>query len=83
MSGRASRRALRIVGWLLTPLVAWAVAFLGAWAGALVGRGVAWLVGGAIVGALLGAAAWTWRMWLGRPRGDPPASLPEDQPPAP
>jgi hypothetical protein len=56
---------VRIVAWLLTPVVAWAASFLGGWLGALVGRGadspaagLKWLGGGAVVGALVGAGAW-------------------------
>jgi hypothetical protein len=38
---RIFRAVLRLVGWLLTPLVAWAASFGGAWLGAAVGGRVA------------------------------------------
>ncbi len=60
---------VRILGWLLTPLVAWAASFLGAWFGA-------WISGGATnpmttfwatvaCGAVTAlAAAWGWLRFL-------------------
>ena len=70
----ATRRLIRLVGWLLTPFAAWAVAFLGAWVGANIGSIVAspgWafvmLILGAVLGGFSGAAAWIWglrRAWL-------------------
>ncbi len=69
----ATRRFIRSVGWLLTPLAAWAVSFLGAWVGARIGAFVdsprwalAFLFVGAAVGAFGGAGAWVWglrRAW--------------------
>ncbi|MCZ6917459.1 MAG: hypothetical protein O7I93_11820 [Gemmatimonadetes bacterium] len=65
----ATRRLIRSVGWLLTPLAAWAFSFLGAWVGARFGRGVEsprWgltlLVLGAVFGAVLGAGLWVWAL---------------------
>gem|GEM_PF-5886586 len=68
---RAVRRAIRWVGWLLTPLVAGAAAFLGAWLGAAVADRVAGPRAGLVVmvfGAL--GAAWpvTW-WWVRALRG--------------
>lgn len=61
----ARRRLVRLLGWLLTPLVALAASFLGAWIGASVGEGLAssttaaWVMLG--VGAAAGiVAAWAW-----------------------
>ncbi len=69
----ATRRLIRSVGWLLTPLAAWAFSFLGAWIGARAGRlvespkwGLAFLFFGAAFGAFAGAGAWVWglrRAW--------------------
>jgi hypothetical protein len=69
----ATRRLIRSVGWLLTPLAAWAVSFLGAWVGARLGRlvesprwALALLILGAAIGAFAGAGAWAWglrRAW--------------------
>ena len=65
MTGEPNRRLVRMVAWLLTPVVAWAASFLGGWIGALVGReagsaaaGIKWLGGGAVLGALVGAGVW-------------------------
>lgn len=65
MTGESNRRLVRIVAWLLTPVVAWAASFLGAWMGALMGRradnpaaGITWLGGGAVLGALVGTGIW-------------------------
>jgi outer membrane lipoprotein SlyB len=65
VTGDLNRRLMRIVAWLLTPVVAWAASFLGGWIGALVGRragsaaaGIKWLGGGAVLGALVGAGIW-------------------------
>ena len=68
----APRGALRLLLWLLTPLVAWAVSVFTAWTGALIGRGagslvrgVSWIGGGALVGAVIGVVGWAWviRRW--------------------
>ena len=65
----ATRRLIRSVGWLLTPLAAWAFSFMGALAGARLGRGVEsprWgltlLVLGAALGAVIGAGLWVWAL---------------------
>lgn len=65
----ATRRLIRTVGWLLTPLVAWAFSFLGAWLAARFGRevesprwGITLLVLGAVIGAVLGASVWLWAL---------------------
>ncbi len=68
-----TRRLIRSIGWLLTPLAAWAVFFFGAWIGARAGRlvespkwALAFLVIGAAVGAFAGAGDWVWglrRAW--------------------
>ena len=56
MKIRSADRLLRIVGWLLTPLVVWAASFLGGWIGAAIGQrvgsaesGLVWLLGGAVL----------------------------------
>lgn len=69
----ATRRLIRIVGWLLTPFAAWAVSLLGGWIGAQIGRSnasagwaVVLLIVGAALGAVTGATAWIWglrRAW--------------------
>ena len=69
----ATRRLIRMVGWLLTPFAAWAVSLLGGWIGAQIGRSNAspgwalvFLIVGAALGAFAGAAAWIWglrRAW--------------------
>ena len=91
------RGLVRLLGWLLTPLVAWAAAFLGAWLGAgAAGRLKnstvgAWVVVG--LGAGFGiAAAWGWLHYLRRsprlqrslavaPDGTPLPAGSEAQPP--
>lgn len=57
--------ALRIVGWLLTPLVAWAASFLGAWlvlvtAGAAAApRVVLWMaLGSALLAGIIALLLW-------------------------
>jgi hypothetical protein len=62
---------LRLVGWLLTPLVAWAASFGGAWLGAAVGgvfessTTALWVTFG--FGAACGlVAAWGWLRLLRR-----------------
>ncbi len=77
MNRRTARRLARVAGWLLTPLVVWAASFLGGWAAAVlwgeaVGGtvGLLWLAGGAVVGGLIGAAAWLAVMWHARGPGD-------------
>jgi hypothetical protein len=60
---------VRIVGWLLTPLVAWAASFVGAWFGAMISAGAEnpmttfWVmaIGGAITAL---AGAWGWLRFL-------------------
>ena len=59
------RVLLRILGWLLTPLVAWAASFLGAWIGALISAGASkpmttlWVTAiCGVVSALAGALGW-------------------------
>ena len=66
-----ARGFVRLVGWLLTPLVAWAASFAGAWLGATVASGFknsttgAWIVVG--FGAAFGiVAAWAWLHYLRR-----------------
>jgi len=67
VSGDRPRRLVRILAWLLTPLVAWAASFFGGWLAAILarhaaspGRAVIWLGAGALLGAALGAGAWIW-----------------------
>ncbi|HEU5218048.1 MAG TPA: hypothetical protein VFU23_05280 [Gemmatimonadales bacterium] len=63
------RALIRILGWLLTPLVAWIAAFVGAWIGSMLGSGfnnsmtTLWvMVGCGAVAALAGA--WAWLRYL-------------------
>ena len=65
------RVLLRILGWLLTPLVAWAASFVGAWIGALISSSASqpmttlWVTGiCGLVSALVGA--WGWLRFLRR-----------------
>lgn len=73
MTGERLRRSLRVVAWLLTPLVAWAASFLGGWLGAVIagggsGRrgGLLWLGAGAVIGGVVGVAGWVvlLRRWV-------------------
>jgi hypothetical protein len=64
---------VRLLGWLLTPVISLIGAFLGAWIGASIGTSLAsstvaaWTV--LILGALMGmAAAWAWLRLLRRSR---------------
>lgn len=74
MTPSRSRRPVRIIAWLLTPVVVWAASFLGGWIGLSVGRQLgdeeALLAGG--IGAALGGAAavlvWVLRLRAGARR---------------
>ena len=88
---------VRLVGWLLTPLVAWAASFAGAWLGARVAGSLKSSTTGAYVVIAFGAAfglvaAWAWLRYLRRhpklqktlavaPDGTPLAAVSEDSPP--
>lgn len=68
---RVTRRVIRFMGWLLTPLVAWAAAFLGGWLGAMLAEGIvaprtgmAIMVAGA--GTFAAAATWLWARGIRR-----------------
>ena len=66
MRREAAHRLLRLVGWLLTPVVVWAASFLGGWIGATVqgpNGGLSWLVIGAVVGGMVGGGVWVGVMW--------------------
>lgn len=92
-----ARGLVRLVGWLLTPLVAWAASFAGAWLGAsLAGRFKSSATATYVVigfGAAFGiAAAWGWLHYLRRspklqetlavaPDGTPLAAIEKDTPP--
>lgn len=75
---------VRILGWLLTPLVAWAASFLGAWIGAVISGGAAnpmttlWVT--VICGAVTAlAGAWGWLRFLRRhPRLQESLAVAED-----
>jgi hypothetical protein len=64
VTGERLRRLVRVVAWLLTPLVAWAASFLGGWLGAVIaggsgGReGLLGLGTGAVIGGVVGVAGW-------------------------
>ncbi len=93
---RLAHTLLRLVGWLLTPLVAWAASFGGAWFGsAVVGRTGSsstafWItVAFGAVAAL--TAVWAWLRLLRRssalqetlavaPDGTPLAAIADDTP---
>jgi hypothetical protein len=75
---RPAPRFLRIVGWLLTPLVVWAASFLGAWAGATLGRrfpvwrgGIEWMVLGGVLGGATAMSLWVHRLRRGGRAGAP------------
>lgn len=74
MTPLRSRRSVRIVAWLLTPVVAWAASFFGGWIGLLVGRmwgdEQALLAGavGAVIGALAAVIVWVLRLRAGARR---------------
>lgn len=87
---------LKILGWLLTPLVAWAASFVGAWLGAMAGAplkrpmATLWVTASfGVAAALIGA--WAWLRLLRRsrrlrevlavePDGTPIAVVEEDVP---
>ncbi len=94
---RFLRGLVRLVGWLLTPLVAWAASFLGSTLGSMVAaatgtaRGGLWLTLGFGAVFALGAA-WAWLRLLRRspklqqtlavaPDGTPLAALDEKSSP--
>jgi hypothetical protein len=54
---RVLKLLLRILGWLLTPLVAWAASFIGASIGAIIARGLKSPTTGLVVTAGCGAVA--------------------------
>lgn len=75
----SGHRLLRLLGWLLTPLVAWAGSFAGGWLGALAATAVGssalnvvLLTGGAALGGAAGIAGWIW--FLRRARRSPQKS---------
>ena len=92
-----ARGLVRLLGWLLTPLVALAASFFGAWIGATLAGGIkstttgGWLVVG--FGAGFGLiAAWAWLHYLRRsprlqqslavaPDGTPLAAVSDTQTP--
>lgn len=65
-------KIVRIVLWLLTPVVAWAAAFLGGWIGAMAagdGAGVGPLVMGGVIGGAFGVSGWiAMLVWFGKQR---------------
>ena len=72
MSGDRPRRLVRILAWLLPPVVAWAASFLGGWGAAALARhaasparAVIWLGAGAVVGAAVGAGLLRWQLAAG------------------
>lgn len=84
MTGESTRRLIRVIAWLLTPVVAWAASFLGGWLGAVTGGGAArpktgllWLGAGALIGGVVGVVGWIilLRRWAAsRQAANPPAS---------
>lgn len=90
-----SRRLVRLVGWLLTPLIAWAASFLGAGIGAAVGARANSSTTTLEISLAFGAvfamtAAWAWLRFLRRspklqealavtPEGTPEAAV-ENEP---
>ena len=91
------RGLVRLVGWLLTPLVAWAASFLGSLLGSLLGAMMGTARGGLWITAALGGlfaltSAWGWLRFLRRspklqqtlavaPDGTPLAALDENASP--
>ncbi len=64
---RVTRRVIRFLGWLLTPVIAWAAAFLGGRLGAQLAvfvespkRGFVLMVLGAGIFAVAGTWLWAW-----------------------
>ncbi len=83
MTGEKTHRLIRVIAWLLTPVVAWAASFLGGWLGAVMGKGAThptggllWLGTGALIGGVVGVAIWVvlLRRWTARQATTPPAS---------
>lgn len=87
MTGEGRRRSLvRVLAWLLTPVVAWAASFLGGWLGAVIGvgasgpRGLVWLGAGALIGGVAGVVVWVvlLRRWT-RPNLATPSPAPQGE----
>lgn len=85
MTRETTRRLIRVVAWLLTPVVAWAASFLGGWLGAVVGKGAAgpqgglvWLGTGALIGGVVGAVVWvvSVKRWAASRQGSSPRDAP-------
>ena len=87
MTPRPAPKVLRVVGWLLTPLVVWAASFSGAWLGATLGRrfptflgGVEWMLLGGVLGGATALTLWVHR--LRRARHAAPDAEGTQQPPS-
>lgn len=70
-------RLVRVIAWLLTPVVAWAASFLGGWIGAMIGQGakrveggLVWLGTGALIGGAVGVVGWVVMLRRWSPKGD-------------
>ncbi len=57
------RRLVRLIGWLLTPVVVWAASFLGGWLGAALGKTMRYMVGGGVAAGTLAFVGWVWLAW--------------------
>lgn len=81
MTSEKTRRLIRVIAWLLTPVVAWAASFLGGWLGAAMGRGAThpvrglfWLGAGGVIGGAVGVVVWVvvLRRWTFSKQAGPP-----------
>jgi len=76
VTGSRGRRTIRLLGWLLTPVVVWAASFLGGWIVALATSadrgtfGIIQLTVGAVVGGTVGMLGWLGVMRRGRAEPD-------------
>jgi uncharacterized membrane protein len=57
------RRLIRLIGWLLTPVVVWAASFLGGWLGASVGKSLGYMVWTGVATGTLAFVGWVWLAW--------------------
>lgn len=84
MTAPRGRRMIRLLGWLLTPVVVWAASFLGGWVVAIATSadrgtiGIIQLTVGAVIGGTVGMLGWLVVMRRGR--AEPDVTSPEGKP---